>query len=239
MSSGRQVLPADALESDLVGLVIVGGLVCRELALRDRRMLELLGPGDVVHPPVESDRPRLGARIVLTAVLDTQLLALGRSFIAAAARWPGLLRNLQDRLESQRTYLAVQGLIAHLPRAEHRLLLVLHHLADRWGFVIPEGTVIPLPLSHDLLGQLAAARRSTVTLALSALERDGRVRRLDDGSWLLTGAAEELVLSIANNSTSVPPLGEMLALRARAIEKWQDARALRAEARLARHQPHP
>lgn len=237
--TGGRVFPAEALAGDLVGLVIVAGLVCRELALRDRRMLELLGPGEVVHPPVESDRPRLGARIAGTAVLDTELLVLRGSFIAAAARWPCLLRSVQDRLESQRTHLAVQGLIAHLPRVELRLLLVLYHLADRWGFVTPEGTVVPLPLSHDLLGQLAAARRPTITLALNALERDGQLRRLDDGSWLLTGAADELVRAIATTSEGIQPVGEMLALRVRAIERRQDARALRAQARLARRRPHP
>lgn len=237
--SGGRVPPADALAGDLVGLVLVVGLVCRELALRDRRMLELLGPGDVVHPPGESDWPRLGTTTVGTAVLDTEFLALGGPFIAAAARWPCLLRGVQDRLESQRNRLAVQGLIAHLPRAEHRLLLVLHHLADRWGFVSPEGTVVPLPLSHDMLAQLAAARRSTITLAISTLERGGELRRLEDGSWLLTGPAEELVQAIATTSASTQPIGEMLARRARTIEGVQDARALRAEARLARHRPRP
>lgn len=236
--SGRRVFP-ETEGGDAIGFVIVAGLVCRELALRDRRMLELLGDGEVVYPPTDSDEPRLGTGIVLTAVVDTALVALGGSFIAAAARWPSLLRNVHERLESQRNNLAVLGLIAHLPRAEHRVLLVLHHLADRWGFVTPEGIVLRLPLSHDLLGQLAAARRSTITLALSALDRDGQVRRLDDGSWLLTGSVEKSVRSISKTSASARPLGELLAARARASEQLQDARALQAEARLARRRLRP
>jgi hypothetical protein len=140
---------------------------------------------------------------MLTAVIDSELLALAGRFLTAAARWPCLMTSMQARLENQRAHLAVEGLIAHIPRVEHRLLLMLWHLADRWGRVTPEGTAIPLALSHDLLSQLAAARRSTTTIALSALERDGRIARLDDGSWLLTTAAERMVQAIAK--TMRPP----------------------------------
>src|SRR5262249_13853935 len=157
---GLWPVPPDAGETQiLAGLLIVSGLVCREVGLRDRRMLELLGPGDIVQLPIQTDRPRLGGRIVLTAATTTELVTLGESFISAAGRWPSLLAAIQRRLEAQREHLAMQGLIAHLPRAEHRMLLMLHHLADRWGRVTPDGTVVSLPLTHDLLGQLIAARR--------------------------------------------------------------------------------
>lgn len=68
------------------------------------------------------------------------LVVLGESFIGAAARWPSLLATVQRRLEAQRESLAIQGLIAHLPRAEHRLLLMLWHLAERWGYVTPKAS---------------------------------------------------------------------------------------------------
>jgi Crp-like helix-turn-helix domain len=112
-------------------------------------------------------------------------------------------------------------------------LLVLRHLADRWGVVTAEGTVLPLPFSHDLLAQLAGARRSTVTLAVGALEREGAIRRLEDGCWLLTRVAERRVQA---TSKTVPSriLGETLRLRIRASAMRDDARALQAEARLAR-----
>ena len=47
--------------------------------------------------------------------------------------------------------------------------------------------MIPLALTHRILGQLVGARRPTVSTALSELaERDELVRR-SDGSWLLRG----------------------------------------------------
>lgn len=236
--SRRWVVPDGADErQELVGLVIVTGLVCRELALRDRHMLELLGPGDVVQLPVDCAADRVGSDIQLTVALDSELIALGRAFIGAAARWPCLLANLHDRLETQRANLAVQGLIGHLPRAEHRLLLILRHLADRWGYVTGDGTVLPLPLSHDLLAQLAGARRPTITLAVGALEDAGALARTDDGSWLLTPAADQRIHAISTTSPSSRTLGEIFSLTLRTHATHEDARALQFEARLARSRP--
>lgn len=243
--SGAWRLPDSAEKrDDVFGFVIVAGLLCREVALRDRYMFELLGPRDVLQLPVLGERPRLGGPVRLTTAVDTVVVTLGKSFARASARWPALLATVLRRLEAQRESLAVQGLIAHLPRAEHRLLLVLWHLADRWGRVTLEGTVLPLALTHDLLGQLIAARRPTVTLAVSALESEGYIRRMDDGAWLLTGAAEPTVEAIARTRSNASVLGETFGLRQRMAEIRQDSLALRAEAKQIRTQlprvgPHP
>ncbi|HET6864939.1 MAG TPA: helix-turn-helix domain-containing protein [Solirubrobacteraceae bacterium] len=218
----------------MVGLVIVEGVLCREVSLRDHTMFELLGPGDVVQPPVQAGRPGLGGSVKLTAVSDMTLVVLGESFIRAAAQWPSLLAAVQRRVEAQRESLAIQGLIAHLPRAEHRLLLILWHLAERWGYVTPEGIVLPLALTHDLLGQLIGARRSTTTLALRALESDGLLRRTEDGSWLLTAAAERRVDAITHTPDTEQVLGERVMLCQRLSDTRAEALALRAEARQIR-----
>jgi hypothetical protein len=50
-----------------------------------------------------------------------------------------------------------------------------------------DGVLVPLALTHRILGQLVGARRPTVSTALSELaEREELVRR-PDGSWLLRG----------------------------------------------------
>ncbi|HYB28777.1 MAG TPA: Crp/Fnr family transcriptional regulator [Solirubrobacteraceae bacterium] len=207
-------------DCDLFGLLIVQGLVCREVALSDRRMLEFLGPGDVLHPAVADASPRLGGSPTLSAVAGTVVAVLGRSFIRAAARWPSLLVAVQRRFEAQREHLAIQGLIAHLPRAQDRVLLVLWHLASRYGRVTPNGTMLPLRLGHDVIGQLAAARRSTTTLAVTALQADGYLLRLDDGLWLLTTAAQHKVTAIATATapTATALFAETFALRQRSPE---------------------
>jgi CRP/FNR family transcriptional regulator, cyclic AMP receptor protein len=220
--------------ADLLGWLIVEGLVCREVGLRDRYMLELLGPGDVLQFPVEVDRPRLGGPVRLTAAFETALIALGDSFARAAARWPCLLAAIHRRLEVQRESLAIQGLIAHLPRVEHRLLLMLSHLAGRWGRVTTEGTLLPLTLTHDLLGHLTAARRPTVSLAVGALESDGYIRRTADGAWLLTSQGEHRARAVGRTSTTAPALGETFMFRQRTADIRRDSLTLRAEARQLR-----
>jgi hypothetical protein len=46
--------------------------------------------------------------------------------------------------------------------------------------------LVPLRLTHATLAELVAARRPTVTSALSELSRSGLVRSVEDG-WLLFG----------------------------------------------------
>ncbi len=239
LGRGRWPFPATAGErDDLVGLVVVEGVVAREVALGDRFMLELLGPRDVLQLPVVLGRPRLSDTLRLTVVSETSLLVLDKSFIGAAGRWPCLLAAVLRRLEIQRERLAVQGAIAHLPRAEDRLLLTLWHLADQWGSPTRQGTILELPLTHDILGHLTGGRRPTATLAVSVLQADGLIRRLGNGSWLLTPAADAAVKAIARTKSQSRVLGETLTLRQLTREATTEARALRAEAQQARAKRH-
>jgi DNA-binding transcriptional ArsR family regulator len=232
---GEWDLPARVGDrDDMLGWVVMDGLVCREIRLRDRGLLELLGPGDVVQPTSVRDAPGLTDAPRLTTAVQTTLLVLGISLIRVSAKYPAALGLINRRLEAQRQRLATQALIAHLPRAEHRLLLQMWHLAERWGRETPEGTVLALPLTHDLLGHLAAARRSTSTLALRALEDDGLICRREDGTWLLTPAAEEQVRLLTPDNSASRLLGQTLRLRSTQV--LEESRALRAEAeQLRRH----
>jgi CRP/FNR family cyclic AMP-dependent transcriptional regulator len=195
VAAGRWELPS---EPATLGYLIVDGIVCRETPLVTHRSLELLGAGDVIRPAEEPAWPQLGHGVIVTAITDTEAIALGPAFIRAAAQWPSVLVAIHRRLDAQRARLAMQGLITHLPRAEDRLVMVLWHLASRWGRVTPDGVVVPLRLTHDLLGQLIAARRSTVTLAVRTAERHGRLLRRHDGSWVLTTAGENAVLELTS-----------------------------------------
>jgi CRP/FNR family cyclic AMP-dependent transcriptional regulator len=82
--------------------------------------------------------------------------------------------------------LAVNMAIVHQARVDVRLHMLLWHLAGRWGRVRSDGVVVPLRLTHSVLSELVAARRPTVTSALSELARQGVVRAIREG-WLLSG----------------------------------------------------
>ena len=73
-----------------------------------------------------------------------------------------------------------------------RLLLLLWHLAERWGRVTPDGVRIPLRLRHHMLADLLAVRRPSATAALQPLMSEGLVRCDEDGLILQAEVMERL-----------------------------------------------
>jgi hypothetical protein len=114
----------------------------------------------------------------------TQLALLGNELLGAMRRWPALSAGLYIRLNQQAERQAVQLAICQLPRVDERLLALLWWLAEAWGRVTPIGTVVPVAMTHDVLGAMVGARRPTVTLALGELSERGAIMRQDRG-WLL------------------------------------------------------
>lgn len=212
---GEWTLPSDADDArKIIGLIVDDGMISRETALGDHVVFELLTPGDVLVPPAGApDDLVAGGAGGLTALSYARLIVLGRPFMHATVRWPVLLTNLHQRLEAQRRRLVVQGLAAHLPRAEDRVLLTLWLLANRCGRVTPDGIVLPLFLSHEALGRLAAARRPTMTLALRELETANFVRRPTNGHLTLTPDAHRRVHQLTTGSNGAPPIGPSLTLQ--------------------------
>jgi CRP/FNR family cyclic AMP-dependent transcriptional regulator len=170
------------------GLMLLEGLVVRHVALGGRVSAQLLGPGDVLDPWTRAaDLLPCGVRwsaheSATAAVLD------GR-FATAARRWPGLSAVVHERLAAAAARLGTHLAICQLPRVEERVLALLWHLAERFGRVASGGVVLPLRLTHRLVGELAGAQRPTVTLAFAALQEDGRVTRREDGSLLLAAGS--------------------------------------------------
>jgi CRP-like cAMP-binding protein len=192
---------------DVIAGVVAGGLVVREHSLARHRTIELLCSGDVLLlSGAESTRPP-GTYSSVTALTRARVILLGRPFLVAAARWPSLMVNLNQRVEGQRQRLVAYGLAAHLPRATHRILLTLWLLADQCGRVTSDGVLLPLQFTQDVLGQLIAARRPTVTLALGELTSAGLLLRNKSGQFVLTeGAAREIAaITTAENEQAVAP----------------------------------
>lgn len=176
---------APASAGDL-GLLLVEGLVVRGLTLAGREGSELLGPGDLLRPwedepasvPVEIESSWRVLQPAVFAVLDER-------FARAIARWPSISAQLLSRTIRRCRSLTFQATVAHVRHAETRVLLMLWQLADRWGRVTPDGVAMPVPLTQELLAHLTSLRRPTVSHALGRLVDQGRIRRLDDGGWLL------------------------------------------------------
>jgi CRP/FNR family cyclic AMP-dependent transcriptional regulator len=175
--------------ADHVGLLVLDGVLARELVVADHVSAELLGPGDLVRPwqGASEGGGLLPVRAVWSVLSTVTLAVLDRRFAAEAARYPEITAALFDRLGERSLRLATTQAISQLTRVDRRLKALFWHLAERWGRMSGEGVVVPLALTHRILGQLVGARRPTVSTALSELaERQELVRRAD-GSWLLRG----------------------------------------------------
>jgi CRP-like cAMP-binding protein len=99
-------------------------------------------------------------------------------------RFPEIYPPLLERMDRRARRLATAQAITELKCVDRRLIAMLWHLAERWGRVTADGILIPLNISHRLLGQLVGARRPTVSTALGKLARAGAAQRLPDGAWV-------------------------------------------------------
>lgn len=171
-----------------VGLLLLEGVISREVVVADNVSTELLGPGDLLRPWHEStDTALLRSEVRWTVLGPSRVALLDRRFAVQVSRYPEVNCVLFDRLTERSMRLATNQAISQLTRVDRRLLAVFWHLAERWGRVSSDGVVVPLALSHRILGQLVGARRPTVSSAISELVRREELIRRDDGSWLLTG----------------------------------------------------
>jgi CRP-like cAMP-binding protein len=172
-----------------LGLLVLQGLVIRRAGLGGRNAAELLGDGDLLRPWQVDDEAALLPVTSEWAVLEPVRAAmLDERFARHLASYPQLASRLFGRALQRSQNLAVNMAIVHQARVDVRLHMLFWHLAARWGRVRSDGTVVPIRLTHAVLAELVAARRPTVTSALSDLARRGLVRLADDG-WLLSGTA--------------------------------------------------
>jgi CRP-like cAMP-binding protein len=178
------------------GLLVLEGLLLRHVDLQGRVAAELLGAGDVLRPWQREDAVASMARRSGWRVLaQCRIATLDIGFAARTAAYPEIHAEIVARALRRSRQLAITMAIVHQPKVQLRMHMLLWHLADRFGRVRPGGAALELPLTHAQLAELIAARRPTVSAALTALEREGVLGR-EGETWILTG----------------PPPGELLAM---------------------------
>lgn len=184
-----------------IGVLVLDGLIIRRIGIHGRFGAELIGAGDILRPwqhEPESTTP-LDVTSRLSVVELVHVALLDEDFLPCMARYPEVAAGLVSRAVQRSRNLVVNIAIIHQARVDVRLHMLLWHLAARWGRVRSDGTVLPLRLTHNLLADLVAARRPTVTSALSELSRRGLVRFTEAG-WVLSGGPpDELRASSPGN----------------------------------------
>jgi CRP-like cAMP-binding protein len=168
-----------------LGLLVLDGLLARSETVGELRFMEFLGFGDVLRPWVQGMHAGVRSESSWRVLKAARIAVLDQDFALRANRWPEIAAALLDRAVMRSRSLGVRLAIHRAVRVEDRVQLMLWYLADRWGYVTPKGTVLPIPLTHEVLARLVGARRSPVTVAVGKLRREGVLGRGPDGSWLL------------------------------------------------------
>jgi CRP/FNR family cyclic AMP-dependent transcriptional regulator len=186
------------------GLLIVDGLFAVDTRIAGRTTTELLGAGDLLQPPEVHQDEMVDCETVWHALRRTRMALLDAEFGQRMRSWPQILSALFRRAERRSAELDVLRAISCHPRLEVRLVLLLWHLASRWGRVEPSGLHLELPLTHRLLGKLVAAERPSISHALRRLSEAGIITGAA-GDWHLHGSVDTHLESMIERTARLTP----------------------------------
>ena len=174
------------------GLLILEGVLTRAAKLLGRTSMELVGKEDLIRPWDEPEEDvSVPYEVSWTVLREARMAILDEVFVQRVSPWPGIGAALAGRCARRARWLACQVAMLENPRLEVRLLLLFWHLADRWGRVVPEGVVVAIPLTHQMLGRLVRAQRPSVTASLRELASRDMLIGYHDGDWILRGDPNE------------------------------------------------
>src|SRR3954470_8233129 len=122
-----------------LGVMVLGGLMMRHVVLGQTVATELVGRGDVLRPATHDGAGAPVPFDIEWTVLDEARVALlDRRLAVAIGRWPELIEAVVGAAVRRAQSLAFNLAVSHLRRVDSRLLVLMWHLADRYGHVGPE-----------------------------------------------------------------------------------------------------
>ncbi|HZU40958.1 MAG TPA: Crp/Fnr family transcriptional regulator [Solirubrobacteraceae bacterium] len=169
-----------------LGLLVLEGLLIRDVSVAATTCGELVGPGELLRPWDNfGERAPMPVEIEWKALEPLRVAVLDHEFAAVLASWPVLVHAFIERAVERSLSLALHVAIHCIRRVDVSLLVLFAHLADRFGKVTTAGIVIPIKLTQEDLGKLVGATRQSISLALGQLSERGSLTRRADGTWVL------------------------------------------------------
>ena len=171
-----------------MGLLLLDGLLTRQVTVAGYTCSEVLGPGDVLQPwlRVGPDQS-VATEIDWQVVQPLEMAVLDRAFSTQAAPWPEIGAAVSRRLMRRSHWLAFHLAVCGLRHIDERVLLILWHFADRWGKVTPDGVRLDMRLTHEVIAAAVGARRPSVSGAVRRLKQQGRLEPRPRSRWVLLG----------------------------------------------------
>jgi CRP/FNR family transcriptional regulator, cyclic AMP receptor protein len=127
-----------------LGLLVLDGLLARDVVLERPLATELVGRGDLLKPTDRDGRDApIPFDVVWTVLQPARFAVLAPDFTRALGQWPSAVEAVVRGASSRSHCLAITMAVSNLRRVDARLLVLLWYLADRWGRVTPNGVVVP------------------------------------------------------------------------------------------------
>src|SRR5512132_509796 len=136
------------------GLLVLRGVLIRDLACSEALGAELVAEGDLMAADDGSEERIVGLEPRWEVLEPARLIVLDAAFAQRVARFPRLTAALVERVHDRARRTAIALALSHLPRVEDRVHRLLWHLADRRGHVRVDGIVLHLPATQEQLGRL-------------------------------------------------------------------------------------
>jgi CRP/FNR family cyclic AMP-dependent transcriptional regulator len=193
------------------GVLVLEGLLLRDVVVAHTTCGELVGPGELLRPWDDfGERAPMPLEIEWKALQMLEIAVLDHEFARVLATWPTVLHAFIDRAIARSHSLALHVAIHCIRRVDVSLLVLFSHLADRFGKVTPAGITIPIRLTQQDLGKLVGATRQSISAALAQLAQSRALARRADGSWLLNpGMPEELEQMLTRRRRAHLPEGSV------------------------------
>ena len=176
----------DLSEVDIACCLVRSGRLALDFNPLDEthyRTVTLVEEGDVLVPPADgwaASGPRLRCRALERSIV---ILVDPERFEEWLAE-PRIAANLVRVLAAQVADRELAVAIALEPRVDHRLLLKLRQLGERFGRVTLQGVRLDLRLTHQQLADMVGAVRESVTIALGKLVESGRLTIENRTIWI-------------------------------------------------------
>ena len=175
-----------------LGVLVIEGLMTRDVVIARTACAELVGRGDLLRPweDLHAGAP-IEVGVEWHVLEPTRVALIDRRLVQQLGYWPEILSVMVLRSVARAQALSLSLAITCMTGLKLRLLILFWHLADRWGKVRPEGVVVPLSLTHRMVGRLVGASRPSVSTALKELENEGELVPRQGGGWILQGDPPE------------------------------------------------
>jgi CRP-like cAMP-binding protein len=187
LSPGAWRIPRSVRPNSL-GFLVLSGFLLRELDLFNVKGTELLGAGDLL---TSLDVGPTSVRSVgqWRVLAPTKLAFLDKRATERLGLLPGVVPELVRRAVRRSHAARAQLALARIHPLSTRLHVLFWNLADRWGKRARGIVQLEVPLSHQVLADLASAGRPKVTAALGTLAEQGLITRREPGRlWVVAGA---------------------------------------------------